>query len=258
MLVKDLIEFGLNEKEAKAYLALLELEVAGVQEISKAAGINRSSAYITLEALKERGLVSISDDKKVRRYVATSPDAILRTAEDMVAKQERIQKKISAMIPEMKALYKGVKKKPIIQVYEGKQGLINCFEETLKNKEKLMRVWSAPANLGRIIYEYLPGYISKRLGLGIKMIGIHPDNGIHKKMAHDISQAPDENLLIPSDKYNFTADLAIYDDKISYMSSENDGLAVIIESKEISEVMKSIFDLAWEEAKRLSKGEKKS
>lgn len=37
------------------------------------------------------------------------------------------------------------------------------------------------------------------------------------------------------------------------MSLEKGGIAIIIESKEIADVMKSVFDLAYEEAKRLNK-----
>ncbi len=60
----------------------------------------------------------------------------------------------------------------------------------------------------------------------------------------------DEPILIPSKKYNLSADVAIYDNKIAYMSIK-DELAVIIESKEMADVMKSVFDLAFEEAKRI-------
>ena len=74
ILLKQLVNFGLSEKEAKIYLALLELEMATVFEVAKQSGINRSSAYVVLEGLKKKGLVGISDDKKVRRYIAASPE----------------------------------------------------------------------------------------------------------------------------------------------------------------------------------------
>jgi len=51
---KQLVNFGLSEKEAKIYLALLELEMATVFEVSKQSGINRSSAYVVFGRLKEK------------------------------------------------------------------------------------------------------------------------------------------------------------------------------------------------------------
>ena len=88
---KKLTDFGLSEKEAKIYLALLELEAATVSEAAKNSGINRSSAYVVLEALRKKGIVGISDDKKVRRYLAASPETLLRSAITSAQKQEEIK-----------------------------------------------------------------------------------------------------------------------------------------------------------------------
>lgn len=252
MHIKSLIEFGLSEKEAKAYIALLELEIAGVQEIAKASGINRSSAYVTLESLKKQGLVSISDDKNVRRYIATPPEAILRSAEDKAHKQEQILKKIEKVVPEMKALFKGTKRKPAVKVFEGKAGLISAFEDVLKSREKLMRVYSAPGNLIHIIGNYLPEFVGKRFKLGIKMRGIHPADDIYSRAAQKPNKY-DTYAIVPHSNDKFPADMAIYDDKIGYMSADNGGMAIIIESKEMSSVMKNIFDLAFVEATRIKK-----
>lgn len=253
MLIKDLINFGLSEKESKAYLSLLELEIAGVQEISDLANLNRSSTYVTLESLKKRGLVSVSDDKKIRKYVATPPEAILRMAEEAATEKENALKKIEKIIPEMKALYKGTKKKPIVKVYEGKEGLINTLDDTLKNREKIMRVYSNPFNMGQYIYEYMPKYVAQRLKLGIKMYGIHPDNKANRDLVKKIPEHIDHYTFIPVNPTKIDADLAIYDNKVSYMSKENGGVGVIIESKEMANVMKFIFDLAFEETKRTNK-----
>ena len=255
MLLKQLMEFGLSEKEAKTYLVLLELEIAGVHEIAKAAGLNRSSTYVTLESLKKQGLVSVSDDKKVRRYLAVPPETMLRAAEDKANAQEKLRQKIEAIVPEMKALFKGTKKKPIIKVYEGEKGITNGYIDTLNTQEKLIRVFSSPGDKGGKILEQIPEYVRTRAKLGIRMLGIHPDILINKELIknQDIKNEYDEYALVPHAKYKCPIDLAIYDDKIGYLSDVDGGLAIIIESKEMSNVMKDIFDLAFEEAKRLNK-----
>lgn len=57
VLIRNLTEFGLSDKEARIYLALLELEIATAFDTAKHAGINRSSTYVVLESLKKKGLV---------------------------------------------------------------------------------------------------------------------------------------------------------------------------------------------------------
>jgi sugar-specific transcriptional regulator TrmB len=256
-LIETLIDFGLSEKEAKVYVSLLELEIATVGEIAKKSDINRSSVYVVLELLKKRGFVTTSGDKTVLHYIAVSPEVILKNAEDLAVKQNEIRRKIDDIIPELNALHKDTKIKPKIRVFEGKQGLINAFEDSLKCKEKLMRVSSSIENVFKIVPEYFPGYMERRKKLGIKMIGIHPNDAISQQLIKAEPINIDTSILIPRDKYNFSADLAIYDNKIAYTSAEKGGIAVIIEIKEMSDVMKSIFDMAFEEAKRLNKKIKK-
>lgn len=252
VMIKSLVEFGLSDKEANVYLVLLELEIATVSEIADSANVNRSSTYVVLESLKEKGLVSISEDKNIQRYVAVSPDMLLFEAQNKAQKAVDVKNNISDIVPELKALHKDTKQKPIVKVFEGKQGLINAFEDTLKSKEKVMRVASSVENLVKALPEYFPTYVQKRIKLGIKMYGIHPDDKTARSM---ISLSPkfDKAVLISPKKYKFPADMAIYDNKIAYMSLEKGGIAVGIESKEMADVMKSVFDLAYKEAERLNK-----
>jgi len=252
MLEKTLIEFGLTEKEAHVYTTLLELEIATVNQIARSTGINRSSTYVIIESLKRQGLVSMSDDKKVQQFIATTPDVFLRLIEESSLQQEKLREKIHKVVPELKALYRGTKEKPRVRVYEGKQGLINAFEDTLLTKEKKIRVSSSVGNLFKVLSEYLPKYVQTRRKMGIKMYGIHPKDKIAIKLGKLSPINFDTATLIPKNKYRFPAELAIYDDKIAYMSSQEKGLAIVIESKEMADVMKSVFDLAFEEAKRLA------
>ncbi|OHA76333.1 MAG: hypothetical protein A3H01_01210, partial [Candidatus Wildermuthbacteria bacterium RIFCSPLOWO2_12_FULL_40_9] len=247
----QLIEFGLSEKEAKVYLALLELEVAAVSEVSKTANINRSTAYVVLESLKKKGLVSTSADEKVQRYVAVSPDLLLSEAQNKAKRSEEIKDKINNIIPDLRALHKDTKEKPTVKVYEGKDGLIAAFEESLHNKEKIMRASSSPGNIAKIIPNYLLQYVHKRMRLGIKMHGIHPDDKIHRGYIENSPRTIDTYILVPRTKHKFPADFAVWDDKVGFMSDQNRGIAIVIQSSMISEAMKSIFDLAWANAKSI-------
>ncbi len=250
MLIKDLVDFGLSEKEAKVYIALLELEIAPVNEVAKASGINRSSTYVVLEGLKKKGLVSVSDDKNIRQYIATSPEILANMAETQAEKHERVKKSIHNLVPELKALFKGTKKKPLVKVFEGPQGLLSAYADSFTSKEKLIRVSSSSVSTEKKIPEYMVEYVKKRYQAGLRMKGIHPIGDMFDKLAGLIPAGFDEMVAIPRENFSFTADLAIYDNKIGYISND-EGIAIVIESKEMADVMKSVFDLAFNEAKRL-------
>ena len=53
-LIEVLNKTGLHEKEAKVYLALLELGTADVSDIAAKAGVKRPTSYLVLDELKER------------------------------------------------------------------------------------------------------------------------------------------------------------------------------------------------------------
>ena len=59
-----------------------------------------------------------------------------------------------------------------------------------------------------------------------------------------------EIAFVPPDKYYFSPEINIYDNKVM-IASWKEKLGVIIESVEIADAMKKIYELAWAEAKRL-------
>jgi sugar-specific transcriptional regulator TrmB len=250
MYLQELQEFGLSEKEAKVYLALLELEVATVQEVAKCADVNRSTAYVVLEALKKRGLVSVSADKQIQKYVVSPPDRLLRIAEQDAKERLNIRHRINAILPDLKSLYKGTKQKPRIQIFEGPENIVTSIGNSLNGKEKIIRVYSAGSRMFRTLSEYMPVYMERRTKAGIKMFGIHPDdpeNDLLKKLAPPI----DESVFIPPEKYHFTADICIFDSTIIYVSHEGE-YSIQIENGDLADAMKSAFDLAFEGAKNIA------
>ena len=76
-LAKQLEQLGLTEKEAKIYVALLEVGEATAQQLATKSGINRATTYVTLENLLKRGLASNITKKKKTYFIIESPQQIL-------------------------------------------------------------------------------------------------------------------------------------------------------------------------------------
>lgn len=261
MHTKELIEFGLSEKEANVYTSLLEMEIATVQEIAKKTKIPRTSSYVVLESLKKKGLVSISDDKKVQQYVATSPEIFLNVLKERLREQEHILKSMEVAVPSLKALHKDTKHKPKVLVYEGENSVKQAYYELspLNFKDDL-RVFENPALMARHLPGFLERDITERKKKGVKMFAIHPNTKesveigkISKKL-----KPSDEISTIPVQKFkhpNQSIDFAVYGDETSFASLEQ-SFVITIKNQEIADTLKNIFDLAWAEAKRLSKDKK--
>lgn len=252
-LLKELINFGLAEKEAKIYLALLELETATVFEVAKESGINRSSAYVVLEALKEKGLAGTSDDKKVRRYVAASPEILLYSAKAAAKKQEDLKMGIESIIPELKALHKGTKRRPIVKVFEGENGAKEVYRSLFSTNAKEIRTYANPVNIFKRVPEFIQWFDDERFKRKIKMFAINPaTKEVLELYRRATPHQPAEVVLIPEDKFKFSSDVGIFGDTVTFISPK-ENFGIVIESQEIAEMLRGSFDLAWEEAKRLDK-----
>jgi sugar-specific transcriptional regulator TrmB len=115
-LANQLTQIGLHEREAKAYLALLELGESGVSAISKKSGIQRTYVYDVLGALVERGLALEYEKGGKKTYQAQGPETI----EAML--QQRLTQ-FGDILPALLSLNNMAPHKPKIRYFEGSEAL---------------------------------------------------------------------------------------------------------------------------------------
>ena len=107
--LSKLQQTGLAEKEAKTYLALLELEDARVSDISEKTKINRSLCYSILHGLAEKGIVSYILKNNVRFYRAAEPAKL----QSILDEKKRI---LISLLPELQAFHTPSPKKPTLDI----------------------------------------------------------------------------------------------------------------------------------------------
>lgn len=246
---KNLVTIGFSEKEASVYLSLLELGKRTVSPIARKSGINRTTVYDVLESLISKGLVTISGKEPLQEYVAESPETITKFLQKQIIQKQEGLAQIEKLLPELKSMH-NVSNRPQIKFYEGKDGMKAVYEDSLTSHETI-RAYANVEDTEITLPGYFPKYYQKRSAKGIHIRAIFPDNPMGRdRQSHDKEESR-ESVIIPSDKYFFSPEINIYDNKVM-IASWRDKLGIIMESKEIAEAMKSIFELAWAEAKRLN------
>ena len=91
------------------------------------------------------------------------------------------------------------------------------------------------------------GVRKKKRHINIKLI--YTDNEISLKPESELST----RRYIPNNKFPLSSTFIIYDNKIAIVSLKGKLVGVIIENKEISNTLRSIFNLAWEGAEKYQK-----
>ncbi len=253
-LYKSLISIGFSEKEALVYLALLELGKRTVSPIARKSGINRTTVYDILESLISKGLVSISGKEPLQEYVAESPDKILKKIQDEIETKQQELLQAQNLVPQLKSLH-NITDRPKVMFYEGMKGVEQVYEDTLASHETIL-AYANVNEMHKALPDYFPKYYKRRTNKGIHIKAIVPSNEAGVERAGKDAEEARESALVPADKVYFSPEINIYDNKVM-IASWKEKLGIIIESKEISAAMKTIYNLAWAEAKRLDRNSNK-
>ena len=164
-------------------------------------------------------------------------------------KTEALQK-AKEIIPELKSIH-NVKDRPKVFFYEGREGLEKVYEDTLTSTEPI-RAYANLEPMNEGLPGYFPEYFKRRASRGISIRAIGPRTEANIELVKRDIEEKRETALIPKEIYNFSPEINIYDDKVM-IASWKEKLGIIIKSKEIADIMKKIYELAWAEAKRLDK-----
>ncbi|MDO8524332.1 MAG: helix-turn-helix domain-containing protein [bacterium] len=246
----SLKEFGFSEKEIQVYLALLELGKGTVSAIARKAGIQRTTCYTILDSLVGKKLAMVSGKEPKQEYVAESPDMIVEMLKQEVSSSQEQLKNAEKLVPQLKSIH-NIGNRPKVKFYEGKEGLKEVYEDTLTSHEEI-RAYATLDDMYQALPGYFPDYFKRRAKKNIPIRAILPaTQAALERMEYNKGEMR-TMALIPVDKFRFSPEINIYDNKVM-IASWKEKLGIIIESEEIADAMKKIFELSWQEAERLDK-----
>ncbi|MEK7672958.1 MAG: helix-turn-helix domain-containing protein [Patescibacteria group bacterium] len=241
-LIDVLKNLGLSEKEAKVYLACVERGTAVVSDIAQAAKINRVTTYDILEKLKQKGLVSYFTKKKLKFFNAIAP-------ENLLEEYEKRTSDLRTSLPKFKTLT-GEINHPRVRYFEGLEGIKAIYADTLTSKTEILN-YSNSLEIRNQWPNYDEEYVSKRAKKGIYLRGIAPKDKAGESVHAKDQKFNRELRLIPSDQFDFTNEINIYDDKVAIISFKDELIGMIIESSEIANSQRAIFNMCWQFAEKM-------
>jgi sugar-specific transcriptional regulator TrmB len=239
-------KLGLSDKEIKVYLVLLEYGAISVRGLADIARLNRGTVYDILKKLQEIGLVSYYHQETKQKFVAEGPEKLKELVREKENELKKTKKRILELIPELKSLQDSDGSKPVIKLYEDKNGIKFILTDILntlsEHKVKEYYVYSA-AGVREDVYAAEPNFNRKRIKVGIKVktISLSPGGGIYGLDARKwIKTSRNQSL-------NATY-MLIYAGKCALISrdSQDKPVGVIIENQMIYETQKIIFQQLWQ------------
>ncbi len=231
---------GFSEKEAKVYLALLEVGIGSAVSVARKAGVKRPTAYIILDELIMKGAAFTVPQSKKKLYRAVPPQNIFELYEEKFEKAKRI-------LPEIQAISKQESYKPQVLLYEGVEGVKEVLRYGIKRLTgKELRGFYAKTTPETLkVFDNYKDYNDFLRENKIKVRGVAPKDSSLASFREQDKEYGREFREIPKEKYSADIAIDIGDTFIRFFDPVNlQGL--IIENPAIAKTMGEIFEMVWE------------
>lgn len=235
-LIESLENLGLNDKEAKCYLALLPLRQATAYMVALRSGLKKPTVYVVLENLVSKGFALKMPSQEKTFYIAKTPKECFSIAKDrMQAAQEAL--------PELMAMQNSVGAKPKVYFFEGKEGLDLVDDDILKTNSEIIS-FTTPRFVVTENEKKSKEYIKKRVKAKIaaRVIG-QISNEMLALKKRDESELRQTRLL-PIELFSSEVEMGVCGNKV-FASNYKKEFGLIIEDKDISSGLRKIFEMIW-------------
>jgi HTH-type transcriptional regulator, sugar sensing transcriptional regulator len=229
IMIEELERIGFDEKEAKIYLALLEIGKGTANQIMQNTNIERRTIYDVLERLIQKGFASYYKEDKTTTYVPTDPKIILQTLEDKKSGFEKI-------IPSLTQLKE---KNDTVEV------------ELLKGKDGLHTIFHDIYNSGKTHYSFgKVNMFNEKYNLDLKkVLGKLELKGMSEKIIYPKGK---EMITIKRGEYRQLDEkmmpptpVVIYGDTTCLFIFSEPPITIRIKSKEIAQTHMKYFNTYW-------------
>ncbi len=246
--VMDLLkELGLSDKESLIYVALLKEGSAKAVTVARKTGINRTTVYDLFDSLIQRGLINKFKKKAAVYFNALEPKRLLtyldREKEEKVKIIDSQKAKIEGLLPSFISLQNIATNKPKVMIFEGEKGMREAYEDTLNSKEIIL-AYANVVTMNEGLPNFFPQYYKRRADKKIFIKGIMPQNKTSIERAKFNQEEMREVRFLPLSYGDFSPEVNIYNNKMLVVSWK-EKMALIIESRELVELQKIIFNILW-------------
>lgn len=249
MLEQVLKKMGLSEKTAKVYAISFEFGPQTVQQMAQKLGIPRPTVYSQIESLIKLGLMSKIEKGGKVYFAAESPENLERLLKKKVGEIQSLSLEFKKNLPRLKRMFLTSEEKPKIRFFEGKEGLLTMIKDFKRSKfdsvEEFVPIDEAFNMMPPADQDFRQKLAKKFKKIPMRIIYTSKDGPILKA-----KEGNKERKFVTREKFPHSGSLTIYGKKVALMSENADLIGIIIESRGISDTLRTLFDFAWESIKK--------
>ncbi len=238
---KLLTKLGFSDKQADVYLALLEYGSQPASVIAKKTQFPKSSVLFLCEQLIEMGVLQKSQKGKTQYFYA-NPKELEKVKLQQLHEQSEVLKRTIPLLQEFKSPFSS---EPKLNFFEGIAGCKKAYLQILESKTEVLEFGVHSDLEAKFGLKFMDDFIAKRIQKNVKLKGIVNEDHAHKNLAKfNLSQLRQTKFV--DDKIGtLYSSICIFDDKVLLLNLHNDAFAILIQSPQVSQTLKTIFMMCW-------------
>jgi len=236
-------QIGLTKSEVDVYQVFLELGEMTPPQVAEATNLTRENSYAVIKSLTLKGLIERVSKKKKQSYRPLPPTKLKELITVQRLELEQKEKSLEAIIPYLSNLYSLNSKKPSVSYFEGTAEIKKIYDLALRDKPAETVVFRSAFDDRAIGYDYIKSFLEKRAKAGIKNRIIISGRDLIAPESGDEKLLRKRKLI--KDELSLPAEIAIFNNKVSIISFRKDMVGFVIESADLAESLKKIFDYIW-------------
>lgn len=248
----QLIEFGLNDTEAKIYLHLLEFGQRTPLELSREINLNRSKIYRYIEKMMSKSLIEETNGNWGKKLKATDP----KNLQLFLAKKEDELKRELEMAPKLidSLLHFPTKAQASFKIihYKGVEGMKQMLWNRLAAQKGVLQFGYKTMNeiVGKSFAEKLRAEHIERKVKIFELENVH-DRGKYWYTNITGWEKYYDSYYVPPKVLKIRHYLSIFNDTVSIMNWEKgEYVGIEINDAAFAQMQKQIFQHFWQIAKK--------
>ena len=243
----SLNELGLTEHEVNLYIVSLRLGPSSIITLAKSLQISRPNVYKVIKGLEKYGLAKFSDKEKFsRNFIVEPPTVLLDKIRDKKRNLAEIDQNLTLNLPGLLAMYHQGTSDSKIKIYKGKSDYINIFRQSLDEESKEILFFGSSNDFVQFVsLDVENKWIEDRVKKGIHIKVLSVASEFSDRLVENDEKELRKTKIIESK--DFSSSFMLFGNKIIFWQPKAP-LAIVIQDQFIYEMMKVIFEKAWDQA----------
>ncbi|MFA5945866.1 MAG: hypothetical protein WC802_03090 [Patescibacteria group bacterium] len=247
--LKELAEalkmLGATQNAVALYMASFTTGRTTVGKLASICQMDRSSAYIAVEQLRELGVLETDETSARKTILARPPKAVLSRLRTEMRRLRRQHDTIEESLPGLLASYVAHESKPTLQFFSGIEGLHQIADDVLEYGKEEVLLYTNQATEENVFSEAdHKEFIAERLRRGLSIRVLAADVPESYELQRRDKQCRRETRIVDGEP--FTSETYIYADKVAMLSFDKEIIGFVVRSKDFAQAQRWMFEQIWE------------